>query len=69
MHAFLPRCFIAAIPDGITRRYVQRLIDPAVLSTALIEMLPKAGNPSNSRRLTELDLPLDWTNQRSLLTR
>jgi len=36
--------------DGITRRYVRRLVDLAFLSPELVEAPCKAGNPSNSLR-------------------
>ena len=55
--------------DGITRRYVRRLVDLAFLSPELVEAILQ-GRQSvelTATRLTELDLPLDWTDQRSLL--
>ena len=36
--------------DGITRRYVRRLVDLAFLSPDLVEVIHKTGNPSTSRR-------------------
>ncbi len=55
--------------DGITRRYVRRLVDLAFLSPELVEAILHGRQPVEltATRLTELDLPLDWTDQRSLL--
>ena len=55
--------------DGITRRYVRRLVDLAFLSPDLVEAILQGRQPVEltATRLTELDLPLDWTEQRSLL--
>jgi len=55
--------------DGITRRYVRRLVDLAFLSPELVEAILQGRQPLalTATRLTELDLPLDWTDQRSLL--
>ena len=55
--------------DGITRRYVRRLVDLAFLSPELVEAILQGRQPVEltATRLTELDLPLDWTEQRSLL--
>ncbi len=36
--------------DGITRRYVRRLVDLAFLSPELVDAILQAGNPSNSPR-------------------
>ncbi len=57
--------------DGITRRYVRRLVDLAFLSPELVESILHGRQPVEltATRLTELDLPLDWTDQRSLLAR
>ena len=57
--------------DGITRRYVRRLVDLAFLSPELVEAILHGRQPVDltATRLTELDLPLDWTDQRSLLAR
>jgi site-specific DNA recombinase len=55
--------------DGITRRYVRRLVDLAFLSPELVEAILQ-GRQSvelTATRLIELDLPLDWVEQRSLL--
>src|ERR1700740_3708625 len=49
--------------DGISRRYIRRLIGLAFLSPELIETILQ-GRQSvevTATRLTELDLPLDWT--------
>src|SRR6266481_1589951 len=55
--------------DGITRRYVRRLVDLAFLSPELVDSILHGRQPVEltATRLTELDLPLDWTDQRSLL--
>ena len=55
--------------DGITRRYVRRLVDLAFLSPDLVEAILQGRQPVDltATRLTELDLPLDWIDQRSLL--
>jgi site-specific DNA recombinase len=55
--------------DGITRRYIRRLVDLAFLSPELVEAILHGRQPVEltATRLTELDLPLDWTDQRSLL--
>src|SRR5712671_6613180 len=55
--------------DGITRRYVRRLVDLAFLSPELVEVILHGRQPVEltATRLTELDLPLDWTDQRRLL--
>ncbi len=54
--------------DGITRRYIRRLVDLAFLSPHLVEAILQ-GRQSvelTATRLTELDLPLDWTEQHRL---
>jgi len=55
--------------DGITRRYIRRLVGLAFLSPELVEAILQGRQPValNATRLTELDLPLDWTEQRRLL--
>jgi site-specific DNA recombinase len=55
--------------DGITRRYVRRLVDLAFLSPELVDAILHGRQPVEltATRLTALDLPLDWTDQRSLL--
>jgi site-specific DNA recombinase len=55
--------------DGITRRYIRRLVDLAFLSPELVEAILRGRQPVEltATRLTELDLPLDWTEQHRLL--
>src|SRR6267154_2076208 len=55
--------------DGITRRYIRRLVCFAFLSPELVEAILQGRQPVQltATRLTELDLPLDWTEQRRLL--
>src|ERR1700730_1448457 len=55
--------------DGISRRYIRRLIGLAFLSPQLIEAILQGRQPVTltATRLTELDLPLDWTEQHKLL--
>ena len=55
--------------DGITRRYIRRLVGLAFLSPELVEAILQGRQPVEltATRLTELDLPLDWTEQRKLL--
>jgi site-specific DNA recombinase len=55
--------------DGISRRYIRRLIGLAFLSPELIEVISQGRQPFalTATRLTELDLPLDWTEQHKLL--
>jgi len=55
--------------DSITRRYVRRLVDLAFLCPELVEAILQGRQPVEltATRLTELDLPLDWTDQRRLL--
>jgi site-specific DNA recombinase len=55
--------------DGISRRYIRRLVGLAFLSPQLVEAIVQ-GRQSlelTATRLTELDLPLDWTEQHKLL--
>jgi hypothetical protein len=55
--------------DGISRRYIRRLVGLAFLSPQLVEAILQ-GRQSvelTATRLTELDLPLDWTEQHRLL--
>jgi hypothetical protein len=55
--------------DGISRRYIRRLVGLAFLSPQLVEAILE-GRQSvqlTATRLTELDLPLDWTEQHKLL--
>jgi hypothetical protein len=55
--------------DGITRRYIRRLVGLAFLSPQLVEAILQGRQPValTATRLTELDLPLDWTEQHKLL--
>jgi site-specific DNA recombinase len=55
--------------DGISRRYIRRLVDLAFLSPELVEAILQGRQPVEltATRLTELDLPLDWTEQHKLL--
>jgi hypothetical protein len=55
--------------DGITRRYIRRLVDLAFLSPELVEAILQGRQPLalTATRLTELNLPLDWTEQHKLL--
>jgi len=55
--------------DGITPRYVRRLVDLAFLSPELVEAILQGRQPVDltATRLAALDLPLDWTDQRGLL--
>jgi site-specific DNA recombinase len=55
--------------DGITRRYIRRLVGLAFLSPELVEAILQGRQPValTATRLTELDLPLDWTEQQKLL--
>src|SRR5204862_1645144 len=55
--------------DGISRRYIRRLVGLAFLSPALVEAILQGRQPVEltATRLTELDLPLHWTEQHKLL--
>jgi len=55
--------------DGISRRYIRRLVGLAFLSPWLVEAILKGQQPVEltATRLSELDLPLDWTEQHRLL--
>src|SRR5438874_246766 len=55
--------------DGITRRYIRRLVDLAFLSPRLVEAILQSRQPVEltATRLAELDLPLDWAEQHRLL--
>ena len=55
--------------DGITRRYIRRLVGLAFLSPELVEAILQGRQPVEltTTRLTEIDLPLDWTEQQKLL--
>ena len=60
---------VLAKRDGISRRYIRRLVGLAFLSPELIEAILQGRQPValTATRLTELDLPLDWTEQHKLL--
>ncbi|MGA7261498.1 MAG: hypothetical protein WA709_32100 [Stellaceae bacterium] len=55
--------------DGISRRYIRRLVGLAFLSPQLVEAILQGRQPValTATRLTERDLPLDWTEQHKLL--
>src|SRR5205085_7386924 len=55
--------------DGISRRYIRRLVGLAFLSPQLVEAILQGRQPValTATRLTELDLSLDWTEQHKLL--
>jgi hypothetical protein len=55
--------------DGISRRYIRRLVGLAFLSPQLVEAILQGGQPVEltATRLTELDLPLDWREQHKVL--
>ena len=56
--------------DGISRRYIRRLVGLAFLSPQLVEAILQGRQPVEltATRLTELDLPLNWAEQHRLLT-
>jgi hypothetical protein len=58
-----------ALRDGITRRYIRRLVDLAFLSPQLVERIlqGRQADALTATRLTQLDLPLDWSEQHRLL--
>jgi hypothetical protein len=58
-----------ALRDGITRRYIRRLVNLAFLSPQLVEAIlqGRQSDELTATRLTELDLPLDWAEQHRLL--
>jgi hypothetical protein len=55
--------------DGISRRYIRRLVGLAFLSPRMVEAILQGRQPIEltATRLTELDLPLDWSEQHKLL--
>jgi site-specific DNA recombinase len=55
--------------NGISRRYIRRLVNLAFLSPELVEAMLQGRQPVEltATRLSELDLPLDWTEQHRLL--
>src|SRR6516162_4426510 len=56
--------------NGISRRYIRRLVGLAFLSPQLVEAILHGRQPAEltATRLTELDLPLNWAEQDRLLT-
>jgi hypothetical protein len=55
--------------NGITRRYIRRLVDLSFLSPKLIDAILEGRQPIEltAARVTNLDLPLDWAEQHRLL--
>ena len=55
--------------DDITRRYIRRLVGLAFLSPQLVEAIlqGRQSGALTATRLSQLDLPLDWTEQHRLL--
>ena len=55
--------------DGVSRRYIRRLVSLAFLSPQLVEAILQGRQPIllTATRLTDLDLPLDWAEQHRLL--
>jgi hypothetical protein len=55
--------------EGISRRYIRRLVGLAFLSPQQVEAILEGRQSVEliATRLTELDLPLDWTEQHKLL--
>jgi hypothetical protein len=55
--------------EGISRRYIRRLVGLAFLSPELVEAILQGRQlvELTATRLTEVDLPLDWTEQHKLL--
>src|SRR5262249_12822308 len=55
--------------DGISRRYILRLIDLAFLSPRVIDAILEGRHPValTATRLSGFDLPLDWAEQHKLL--
>jgi hypothetical protein len=60
---------VLAKRDGISRRYIRRLVGLAFLSPKLVEAILQGQQPVEltATRLTEFDLPLDWTEQHKML--
>ena len=54
--------------DGITRRYIRRLVRLAFLSPQLVEAILQGRQPVelSATRLTQVDLPLHWTEQHKI---
>jgi site-specific DNA recombinase len=55
--------------DGITRRYIRRLVDLAFLIPQLVDGILQGRQPVEltATRLTEFDLPWDWAEQDRML--
>ena len=55
--------------EGISRRYIRRLVNLAFLSPPLVEAILQGRQPVSltATRLSQLDLPLDWAEQHRLL--
>jgi hypothetical protein len=55
--------------DGISRRYIRRLVDLAFLSPRIVDAILQGRHPValTATRLSEFDLPLDWAEQHKLL--
>ena len=62
---------VLAKREGISRRYIRRLVGLAFLSPELVEAILQGRQPVELTvtRLTERELPLDWTEQHKLLAR
>jgi DNA invertase Pin-like site-specific DNA recombinase len=60
---------VLAKRDGISRRYIRRLVGLAFLSPELVEAILQGRQPVELTvtRLTGRELPLDWTEQHKLL--
>jgi site-specific DNA recombinase len=60
---------VLARREGISRRYIRRLVALAFLSPELVEAILQSRQPVEltTTRLAEFDLPLDWTEQHKLL--
>jgi hypothetical protein len=60
---------VLAKREGISRRYIRRLVGLAFLSPELVEAILQGRQSVDltATRLTELDLPLDWIEQHELL--
>jgi DNA invertase Pin-like site-specific DNA recombinase len=60
---------VLAKREGISRRYIRRLVGLAFLSPELVEAILQGRQPVEltATRLTEGELPLDWTEQHKLL--
>ena len=58
-----------AAREGISRRYIRRLVNLAFLSPRLIEAIVQGRQPVEltATRLTKLDLPMVWAEQHRLL--